>query len=115
MRIDCTLPGHESCYVTVSDAWTRGEIRRFWSGSLGTGDESDADNLLIQKTEAVYLETAEGLALDSADDLTDENLDALPYQLYVWLSNAYGHAIGELQRIAKKNVSCSFDSTAAKK
>lgn len=106
MRITCTLPGYEQCYVEVSDRWTRGEIRRFWSGGL-TGDD-DASALLIQKTEAVYLVTVDGLDLDDPSDLTDENLDQLAYEMFVWLSNAYGHAVNELQTLTKKNVQDSL-------
>lgn len=115
MRINCKLPGYEECFVEVSEKWTRGEIRRFWRGALGTGEESDADNLLVQKTVAVHLVTADGMEIDDADDLNDEMLDSLDYELYIWLSNAYGEAIAELQKLTKKNVQTSFVSNAEKK
>jgi hypothetical protein len=113
MRINCTLPGRESFFVEVSERWTRGEIRTFWGASVGISAE-EAGALLVAKTEAVYLETAAGLVLDSPDDLTDENIDALDYELSVWLSTAYGHAVNELQALTKKNVRSSLGITEAK-
>jgi len=113
MRINCTLPGREAFFVEVSERWTRGEIRRFWGAAVGISEE-DAAALLVAKTEAVYLETAAGLALDDPDDLTDEQLDALDYEVYLWLSTAYGHAVNELQALTKKNVRSSLGITEAK-
>lgn len=111
MRIDCKLAGHEACYIDVADRWTRGEIRQFWT----TNDDEEATELFRSKLTDLHLVALNGDIIDDPEDLTTANIDGLDYELYIWLSNAFGEAINQLQDLTKKNVRSSFSTTAAKK
>ena len=111
MRIDCKLPGYESCYLDIADRWTRGEIRAFWTVT----DDEEATALLRSKLSDMHLTAVDGDSFDDPEDLTTANVDKLDYELYLWVSTAFGEAINELQALAKKNARASFSTTAAKK
>lgn len=111
MRIDCDLEAFKGCFVDVVDkGWTWGEIIEWGIGALTAHNAS----LVQKKTKAIHLVTVDGLAIDSADELTDENLARVDYELYVWLATAYQHAVNQMQELTKKNVRTSLGIPVAK-
>ncbi len=53
------------------------------------------------------------LAKYYTEELINEVIDGLPYELYLWLPQAFGTAVARLMELSKKNVRASFATTAA--
>lgn len=83
MRYICDIPGLESDYVELSDAWSRAEVRQFWKFQ---GEDADAFMALIQrKIVAMHLSLVDAEPLTTADQFTSDNLDLLDYRAFEWL------------------------------
>lgn len=105
----CTIEGYTECHITVTDQWTRGELRTYFKL---TG-EAFVD-FHRTKIEACYLATADGSALEDPKDLTNENLDRLDWLLFRWFSMAFQTAIFDVQRLGEAKVQQSLRSTEEK-
>lgn len=94
MRLTCTIPGFEQCFVEISDRWTRREMREF--RSAGT-EESIA--ILKRKITGVYLECADGFHITTPEEMTDERLDEVDSQVYLWIPGALMRGLAELENL----------------
>lgn len=94
MRLQCTIEGFEHCFVELSDRWTRKEMRAF--RSAGT---EEAMALLKRKITGVYLECADGQHITAPDQMTDERLDEVDSQVYLWIPGALMVGLRELENL----------------
>lgn len=106
MRLQCTIPGFEHCFVELSDRWTRKEMRTF--RSAGT---EEAMTLLKRKIVGVYLECADGQHITAPDQMTDERLDEVDSQVYLWIPGALMVGLAELENLGFRTGLRQFATT----
>jgi hypothetical protein len=66
----------ESAYVELSDSWTRREVREFM--------EADGEGSLLMLKSHIVSICLPGIA--SAEDITEEAIDEMDWQLWRWFS-----------------------------
>jgi hypothetical protein len=106
MRLTCTIPGFEHCFVELSDRWTRREVRAFREA-----DTAEGVAVLRRKITAIHLDCADGNHITAPDQMTDERLDEVDTQVYLWMPGALMIGLRELENLGFRAGLRLFDTT----
>lgn len=77
MRVQCPVETYTDNYVEYDERWSRADVRRFGSSSVEMID------LMRSKVSAIYVRLLDG-EIKSADDITDEALDRMQWEVFQW-------------------------------
>ena len=93
MRYECSDPQFAGVFVEFSEAWSRGEMRRFFDPKLPR-DEWLA--LVASKIVALYLPRLYGEPLTNPADISQATTDDVDVRLWHWLNTAMTRAVGDV-------------------
>lgn len=106
MRLQCNIPGFEHCYLELSDRWTRKEMREFRTERI-----SDQMKLFMSKIVGVHLDCADGNHITAPDQMTDERLDEVDSQVYLWMPGAIMVGLREIENLGFRTGLRQFATT----
>lgn len=105
----CPIEGLTENHFTIATFWTRGDFRDYYR----LQDDKFLE-VYRRKVTAIYLETADGDAIETPAEMTDERLDQVDYVLWRWFGTAFREALLEMQRLGEAKAQQSFPSTEEK-
>jgi hypothetical protein len=107
IRVDCTTPGLEHCFIEVSERWTRADIQALF-------EPGKAAELFRRKVTACHLAGVDGAAITNAPGTYDEagELAAdLDVRLVRFVPAALVLAVDEIASLGKANARLSSGGT----
>lgn len=96
MRYDCPVPEFPDDYVEISERWSRGEVKAFFSAN---GDEYL--DLVKRKVVALRLTTTDG-AITEPEQLTLEAIDTVDVHVWKWFSVAINRGVDTLYTLGEE-------------
>lgn len=99
IRVECTTPGLEHCYIEVTERWTRGDIAALFEADKAAG-------VFQRRVTSCLLELADGAALTDVATVYDDegalNPD-LDFRLLRFVPEAVILAVNEVASLGKSN------------
>ena len=99
IRVECTTPGLEHCYIEVSERWTRGDIAALF-------DAGKAADVFQRRVTSCLLELADGATLTDVALVYDDNGALHPdldFRLLNFVPEAVILAVNEVASLGKSN------------
>lgn len=96
MKYNCPIPEFEECYVEMSENWTRGQVKTFFSAS----GEAYVQ-VLKKKILSINLKTENG-AITLPEELTEANIENVDMILWKWFSTAINAGIDRLYSLGEE-------------
>ena len=99
IRVECTTPGLEHCYIEVSERWTRGDIAALF-------DAGKAADVFQRRVTACALDLADGSRLTDVAMVYDETGALHPdldFRLLYFVPEAVILAVNEIASLGKAN------------
>lgn len=110
MKMQCTLPEFEDCWLEISEKWTRAERSQL------TAANADQWIALFQaKVLACNLRTETGECLNTPAAVTWDTIDQMDMRLAGFVGASLSTACSELMNLGKVSRRVSFNGAAAAK
>lgn len=99
IRVECTTPGLEHCYIEVTERWTRGDIAALF-------DAGKAADVFQRRVTSCLLELADGAPVTDVTTVYQEDGSLHPdldFRLLYFVPEAVILAVNEIASLGKAN------------